>query len=416
MIKDKKIFRNFIWNTMGSMLASFNSLFFLIAVTRINGLENAGIFSICVTTAMLLYIFAIYSGRNCHITDIENNIKDKDYIFGRIFTCIGMLIITVFYILVIKYEFYQAQILFFLCLWKALEAFIDVFYAILQKNGKLYVVGQALVLKSILAIVLFVLVDYFTHNLVLACSMLVLVSILVFILFELPKAKNLISKEEKASKINIIKIYKNEFFLFASAFLTMYLLNAPKYAIETYLNNEIQGIFGIILMPASILPLFAQFMTAPMMNELTENYRKKEYLNMKKIQNKLIFSILGFGVVAIIIAYILGIPVLNFIYQVNLENYELQLIGILFAYVIYAAGFIKTIILTIYRKIKEQFAVYFVSCIFMYIFSNMLVKDYGEQGIVPIYLIVMSIYYILFSVLTKCQYNKKLEGEMDENK
>lgn len=416
MIKDKKLFRNFIWNTMGSVLASFNSLFFLIIVTRINGLENAGIFSICVTTATLLYIFAIYSGRNCHVTDIENKIKDKDYIVGRVFTCLGMLVITTLYILISNYNFYQIQILVFLCLWKALEAFIDVFYGILQKNEKLYIVGQSLVLKSVLAIVLFALVDYFTHNLVLSCAMLSLVSILVFILFELPKVKNLISKGEKAKKTNILKIYKDEFFLFASAFLTMYLLNAPKYAIETYLNNEIQGIFGIILMPASILPLFAQLMISPMMNELTKNYKEKKYLSMKKTQNKLILYILGFGVFAIAIAYILGIPVLNFIYKVDLEDYQLQLIGILLAYVVYAAGFVKTIILTIYRKIKEQFIVYLLSCVFMFVFSNMLVKNYGEQGIVPTYLIVMAIYYILFSIVTKYQYNKKIKGEIDGNR
>lgn len=411
MIKDKTIFRNFIWNTMGSTLASFNSLFFLIAVTRINGIENAGIFSICVTTALLLYIFAIYSGRNCHVTDIENQIKDQDYIVSRIFSCMGMMAIAILYILFSGYDTSQSSILFFLCLWKALEAFADVFYGVLQKNGKLYLVGQSLALKSILGIIAFITIDYFTKNLAYACSMLPLVSLLVLLLFDFSKAKKEIRKEERARKENVFTIYKKEFFLFASAFLAMYLLNAPKYGIENYLTNEIQGIYGIILMPASILPLFAQFMVAPMMNQLTNHYKNKEYIKMHKIENKLMLSILGFGMIAILIAYMVGIPVLNFIYQVNLINYQWPLVSIILAYVIYAIAFVKTIILTIYRNIEDQFWIYLASCFLMFFLSNGLIQAYKEAGIIPTYLIVMVIFYSLFTILTRYRYKKKIKDE-----
>ncbi len=406
MIKDKTIFRNFIWNTIGSTFASFNSLFFLIIITRINGLENAGIFSICVTTAFLLYIFAIYSGRTCHITDIENKIKDKDYIVSRIFNCIFMMIVTLLYIIINNYDTYQSKILFFLCLWKAQEAFGDVFYGILQKRGKLYIVGQSLVLKSILGIVLFGLIDYFTNNLILSCSILPIVSIGILILFDYPKANKEMIKEEKVTMKNVLLIYKKEFFLFASAFLTMYLLNAPKYAIENYLTNEIQGIYAIILMPASILPLFAQFVSAPMMNDLTKYYKQKEYSKMKQIEHKLGGYILSFGFFAMFLAYIIGIPILKLIYKIDLSGYNLTLVLIIFAYIIYALGYIKTLILTIYRKIKEQFIIYLVSSIFMYILSNVLIKRFGEKGIIPTYLTIMSISYIMFNIYTRYKYKK----------
>ena len=409
-MKDKMVFRNFIWNSLGSILASFNSLFFLVAITRINGLESAGVFSICVTTAFILYIFAIYSGRNCQVTDIKGEIKDRDYMISRIITCIGMLGITLGFMVFSHYSYEQNIIVFFLCLWKGMEAFADVFYAVLQKNEKLYLVGQSLTLKSIVGIILFVVVDLLTYNVICACGMLVLVSICVFLTFDLPKTKPFIKKEEKATKENIIKIYKNEFFLFASAFLTMYLLNAPKYAIEKYLTNEIQGIYAMILMPASILPLFAQFVIAPTMNELTQHYKEKRYQDMKKIERKLIVWIIGFGSLAIILAYFIGIPALNLIYRVNLTNYQLPLVGIIFAYVIYSSGFVKTIILTIYRKIKEQFIIYCISSIAVYMFSNIFVKQYGENGIILTYIVVMCLYYVLFSLVTTYQYHKNLKN------
>ena len=50
----KKFIKNFMWNVLGTGLNSFNSLFFLIIVTRINGINDAGIFSIGVAIAFLM--------------------------------------------------------------------------------------------------------------------------------------------------------------------------------------------------------------------------------------------------------------------------------------------------------------------------------------------------------------------------
>ena len=96
MTQEKKIFlKNFIWNVLGTGLNAFNSLFFLIIVTRINGLNDAGIFSIAYSTALILYTIGLYSGRLCQVTDIENKVKDKDYIVNRLITCVLMIIIAI---------------------------------------------------------------------------------------------------------------------------------------------------------------------------------------------------------------------------------------------------------------------------------------------------------------------------------
>ncbi len=76
MTSQRKIFlKNFIWNMLGTGFNSFNSLFFLVIVTRINGIQDAGIFSIAWATAYILYTIGLYSGRLCQVTDTENKIK-----------------------------------------------------------------------------------------------------------------------------------------------------------------------------------------------------------------------------------------------------------------------------------------------------------------------------------------------------
>lgn len=411
MIKNKTIFRNFIWNTIGSTLASFNSLFFLIAITRINGLDDAGIFSITFAIVSVFYVFAQYSGRSCHITDIQEKIKDKDYIVSRIITCTVMMILVIIFT-ISQYDFYKCLIFLFVALWRCLEAFGDVFYGVLQKNDKLDLVGKSLVIKSIMGILLFVVIDYFTNSLIYACITLPIVSFLTIICYDLPRVKRFIKKEERATKENIIKIYKNEFFLFASAFLTMYLLNAPKYAIEKYLTNEIQGIYAIVLMPASILPLFSQFMIAPVIRKLTQFYKEHQYSKIKKIKKELTMLIFAFGIFSMIMAYLIGIPVLKWIYRQDLTQYKVSLVLIILAYILYAAGTVEITILTLYRKIKDQFYIYLMASVFAFTTSNILVKVKGEEGIIPTYLITMFIYYFLFVIVTKYRtYQKINKGE-----
>ncbi|MBO5478119.1 MAG: hypothetical protein J6A04_00050 [Clostridia bacterium] len=407
MIKDKKLAKNFIWNTIGSTLASFNSLFFLIAITRINGMQDAGIFTITFATASIFYIVAVYSGRNCQITDIKGKIKDKEYIISRICTCIIMAILVIIYAILNNYDSYKNSVLIFLCLWRATEAFSDVLYGIMQKNEKLYKVGISQIIKSTLGLIAFIIVDVQTHNLVYACITLCISSILTIIFYDFPQAINLISKDEPIQIKNVWDIYKKEFFLFANAFLTMYLLNAPKYAIEKYLTEDIQAVFGIILMPASILPLFAQFVVAPIINKLTQLYKQGNILQMRKIKKKSMYFIVGFGIIAMTLGYTIGIPILNFIYDVDLNPYRLHLVMILFAYIFYAMGYVETMILTIYRKIKEQFGVYVIVTITIFVSSYYLVGELGVMGASISCVISMILYYILLAIINKYETSKQ---------
>ena len=412
MVKDRIIFNNFIWNMLGSGLTAFNSLFFMIVITRINGLEDAGNFSITFATASIFYVFAVYSGRSCHTTDIEEKIKDKDYIVSRIITCFITIILIGIFVLLNNYEVHKNIMLILLCIWRCLEAFSDVFYGIMQKNNVLDKVGKSLTIKSIVSLILFIVIDIITQNIIYACLILVIVSIIILLFYDMPQALKYTKTEEKIKINNVKIIYKTEFFIFVNSFLTIYLLNAPKYAIEKYLTEDVQAIFGIILMPASILPLFAQFVVAPIINRITSLYKQKDIEKFIKLQNRIILFIFLFGLIATIIGYVIGIPVLELLYKTNLNQFKVPFIIILFAYVFYAMGYVKTVVLTIYRKIKEQALIYIICSILISVLSIKLVKDYDIYGGAICYLITMLIYNLLFSIITRL---KTKEKENEEN-
>ena len=142
MEKELQFRKNFIWNILGTGFNSFNSLFFMIIVTRINGVDEAGIFTIAFSTACILYSIGIYAGRIYQVTELNYKIKDKDFIVNRIITCLSMFIFLILFCAFRNYDLEKSIIFLLLTIYKGLEAFSDVIYAALQKNQKLEFVGK----------------------------------------------------------------------------------------------------------------------------------------------------------------------------------------------------------------------------------------------------------------------------------
>ena len=98
MEKEKQFKKNFIWNIIGTGFNAFNSLLFMIIVTRINGINDAGIFTLAFSTACITYVIGIYAGRIYQVTEPDKTISDKDYIINRRITTIIMIIMTIIFI------------------------------------------------------------------------------------------------------------------------------------------------------------------------------------------------------------------------------------------------------------------------------------------------------------------------------
>lgn len=410
MKKDKILIKNFIWNTIGIMLNSFNSLFFLIVVSRINGLNDAGIFSLAFSTALLLYTIGLYSGRMFQVTDIENKITDKDYIFSKVISCSFMIILGFGFIIIKGYDIYKALIVMLLIIYKATEAFSDTLYAVLQKNDKLYQSGQSLVLKSIIGIICFVVIDFITKNLVFACLSIVVVNLLIILIFDFQRVKKYISKDTKVRIENVKDIFKKEFFVFINSFLSNYILNASKYAIDNFMQEEDQARFGYIIMPATVISMFSQFILMPYTNRIRELYAKNEIKKLKRNIGKIIGIVMAFGTFAIFVAYLIGIPVLEFIYNTNLSEYRLDLIIILFAYIMYAISYVDLVVLTTARKTFIQFLVYGFTAVVTLITSNILVSKMGIRGASLTCIVSLGLLFVLYFYNTEKFYKKGKRG------
>lgn len=415
MEKDVQFRKNFIWNILGTGFNAFNSLFFMIIVTRVNGVDNAGIFTIAFSTACILYNIGVYAGRIYQVTEPDKNISNKDYIVNRIITTVSMLLLVIVFCSLKKYDIFKTTIFILLVTYKALEAFSDVIYGILQKNEKLDIVGKSLFFKSILSVILFIIVNVITKNMILTIISIIIVNLVIIFIYDLRNGLEYIDLSVKVNKASVIKIFKSGFFTFAIAFLGMYILNAPKYAIDSYLESNYQTIFGIIVMPATVIGLVAQFLIHPYLNQILTLYEERKLKQLNKLTLKLIGLIIGFGFISSLLAYFLGPEILSLVYGIDLTPYRIGLLIIIIASTLYTIGVIYSSILTTVRETFSQFIIYIIISIFAFIISTLCTKYKQIDGAVMAYLFIMAIQFLIYLIYTniklKIIFNKELNNE-----
>ena len=118
---NNNIKKNFIWNTIGSFTNAMTSLVFLIIVTRINGVDDAGIFTFAFSTACLLYILGLYSGRTYQVTENNEKIFDSDYINTRLFTSSLMIILVIIFSVIKGYSLFKIIVMVLLVIGRILS-------------------------------------------------------------------------------------------------------------------------------------------------------------------------------------------------------------------------------------------------------------------------------------------------------
>ena len=407
--------KNTIWNMIGTGINAFASLIFMIIVTRINGVYDAGTFTFAFTSATLFNIIGIYAGRIYQVTDTRK-ISNKEYIVNRTITCVIMMGMIIVFLAIKEYEKYKIITILLLGSLKMFEAFCEVIYGFFQRAELLYKVGISLTVKNIVGLIAFFIVDFYTKNMNLAIGCFILIYLLVMFIYDFRESDFKSKVKGKTDWGNVIYILKNGFPIFCQSFLNVYLINASKYAIDNIMTDNYQTIFGIIVMPATMMLLITQFMVHPFLNIITNYVKKNDYISLNKLLFKITLIIVAFGIISIILAYFIGIYILELIYGISLIEYNFSLSVILFGAIFSAITSVYLTALIAMRKNIVQMVGYIFVSLFAIFSSNYLVKKFEIMGASVNYAITMLICCLVFVCVyifcsKKVSKGKKLLGK-----
>ena len=412
-MKNNNFKKNFIWNIIGTTINAFNSLFFMIIVTRINGVDYAGIFTFAFSTALLFNVIGMYSGRVYQVTD-QSGASDTDFIMSKVITCSLMLIVSVIFIAINKYNAYKIAVILLLCFLKCLEAFAESIYAIFQKNEDLYKVGISLTLKSLIGLLIFIIVDLVMKDIIYSVIGLIICNIIVLIGYDFYNLRKCYYEKKSINFKNVSKILLVGVFPFIVTFLSQYLINASKYAIDALLPNSDQTIYGILIMPATVILLFGQFIIHPYITKISKLYNEGKAHQLFKMIISFIGVIIGFGCCAVLAAYLLGIPVLQIIYGLELGKYRLYLVMIMVGGSVFGIVSILSNMLIAMHKNVAQAGLLAVLSALAYYLSYHLTASYKLIGATLSYTVVMCVAGIAFICMILFFVMKMKKSEREE--
>lgn len=329
-IMEQSIRKDYVWNTVGVIFQSLISPLLLIIVTRLNGIDQSGVFSFAFSISIIFLSFGLWGGRTYQVSDVRKRFSDKSYVFVRVLLACAMLLGAILFVLLNRYDIAKSGLLVGLVLMKASESIADAYYGVLQTNGRLYQTGISLTFKTILGFVIFAVIDTFTDNILLSTLGLITGYIAVLLLYDMPQASKFgqlmvtlgeIPSQLKESK-NILRVC---FPVFIIAFLSTFSLNIPRYFIDAYHNSDI-GYYGIIAMPITLIALFIGFILQPNIVRLSRLY-SDDYSRVAYGAQviKILVSILGVGIVVILGAATVGVSILEFVFGKNFSDYYLAL-------------------------------------------------------------------------------------------
>ena len=147
-------------------------------------------------------------------------------------------------------------------------------------------------------------------------------------------------------------------------------------------------------MPASFLVLISNYLLVPFLNKITTYLKDNDYANLKKLINKLMLLLLGIGLLALGVCYLVGIPLLEFVYGISLTHELGNLMIIIIGSIFYSETILLSSIFVALRKTNTQLIILIIIALITILVSNYLVKIYGLYGASLAYTIMMALEFI----------------------
>lgn len=393
---------SFIWNMAGSLLWAFQSVIFLMILTRTVGLEESGIFTIAYANANLFLNIGKYGMHNYQVSDVKKEFSFQEYLLSRWITTVAMIIISVVYVVytahINQYSSDKTWIMAWMCLFKISDSMEDVYFADYQKKERLDIASKILTMRMILTILFFIMVVIITKDLLTTLIFTTVFTMSLMVLF-IKWTKSEFYEEKVCDKKQIAELLKVCFPVFFSAFLSFYIGNAPKYAIDAQLTDELQACFGFIAMPIFVIGLLNGFIFNPILYHISCLWNQSKWNLFIKEVIRQIFIVCGITFLCVVGAYLLGIPVLSLLYNTDLSSYKTELLILLAGGGFLALSGVLSSVLTIMRMQNALAMGYGAVAFLAWLLSNEIVKKYEMIGAAVLYLGLMAILCVCFAFM-----------------
>ncbi len=408
--------QTYIWTVLAGIIYAGSSFIMQMTTSKYIGVGQAGILSLALAVGNQLVTIGFYNIRTFQVSDVTEKYKFSDYCMLRVITVSAMLIAGVFWITLGNYNVVKMAAIMAAVIFRAVEAISDVLEGRYQQKGRYDISCKGVVIKTLTYLGVFLATLFITGSVFWGLTALATVYLVMILYLDSQIIGEFGGISFKTSWKTQGALLIEGFPLFVNAFLNAYIINAPKYALEKYYSSEVLGIFTVLYMMAFVVNMFASFVLKPIISVLAEKYVKQDISGFLKLILRQMLVIAAATTICIIGAYLVGVPVLSFLFGVDLAEYKGALCLILVSggftamYQLYQYGII------IMRHQYSTFICCGLTVVLTYIITPYLTRKYEIMGATVSYTVsigFMSLMFILFFVFYLVKDRKKREEKYE---
>lgn len=377
------------WNMVFSMLSALQSAVMIMILTQCMGADEAGILSIAYATGYLMYTIGSYGVRDFQATDSQRHYTYREYRKLRLVSCIVMILCSLVYCLGKGYDRYKLTVVFLVCALKLIEAIEDLYHGEFQRLGRLDIAGRLGAYRLLLSYVIFGFFILVMHSLLVAISSIIVLSVIMTMITGIVLDEYAVKTEETHRRKPLLELAIACFPLFVMLFLSIYISNAPKYAIDRCLSEREQAYYAIISMPIFTINLLSGIIYRPKLLHMAELWNKNNKTDFIKLIRKQVGIIIIISIGINFAGCTIGLKLLEILYGVSLvalkKEFAILLLG---GGLVAIYGFFSAC-LTIMRKQAFMLGIAVFVMALAGIIANPMVQHAGLMGASVLYLILM---------------------------
>ena len=385
---------------LGSGIYSLATVIFVMLAKRLVGEEAGAKFYMAFTTGQMLLTIGYFEIRPFQVTDVKQQYKAKEYFGFRVISSAAMLacavVVGIVYVVNGKADAAGFMLIITMCILKMFDGVADVFEGEFQRNDRIDISGMSMAFRTMAIMAVFSIIAWVTRNIYAASAAAAVTGLAGAAVVAVVWSRGFEPLSVSFDREKMKSLFRSTILLFIGSAMCMWLWNGTKYVVEWTLTDRDTLAYGIVFMPTMVINLGSSFVFKPMLTTLARHYEQGEYKAFAKLVAVLVATAVGITVVTLGAGTWLGIPVLSWLYDIELAPYKSVMLVLIAAGGFNAVSILFYYALTVMRLQKEIFAGYTITFVVSIILPIVMVKAMGIAGAGTSYLIVMMLLTVLF--------------------
>jgi len=394
MSKTKEV----VYNTFGNIISLFCQWLIILLIPKISNFEEAGVFTVAVSVASILYFIASLALRDHQVSDQNSRFSPKDYTTLRIITVAVSFISIIPIQLLFDYTIYQLLVIIGYVAYRNVLNFAYLYAASLQIDSRLDYVGKYTALEGVISFVSFLAAYMVTNDLAISVFLMAFIGGGSYLLILRRGYVRYIDPEVRSrpltkSHLRILVLIGIPL-MFASLVPTV--INAlPKLLLQNMYGDAMAGMYGTLSAPIIVIPTLIAALFSPFITYFSNIVRSEDFPLFKKNYVKCNVYILLFGAVMVILSVFLQRPAFQLLYGHSVDQFVDYFAYLVAAIVFYSMGMVSAIALVTKNQWKYSAEACLAALIFSLIINVLMIRSSGFEG--ATFALVLS--YLVYAVL-----------------